>query len=287
MQAGYERLLGYRASDGGFNYWGRGEADLALTAYALRFLNDAQEFVAVDKDVMEEARDWLIKQQHTDGSWPAPSYWSGAEAQRRAALNTAYIARVLAATGLKITDGGNDNNDKKASGKTSSASNDPAAALQRALEFLSRRMDEIDEPYLIACYALAANEAGEKAGAMRAISKLRALVRDEAGTNYWNLETNTPFYGWGLAGRIETTALAVKALALATEITEATESKEKTSGTLDKNSAPSVSSVSSVAKHDPLVDRGLLFLLRNKDRYWCVALDAGDDQCAGCAGDVE
>ena len=252
LRAGYERLLGYRAQDGGFTYWGRGEADLALTAYALRFLNDAQGFITVDEDVIEEARDWLIKQQRADGTWPVS--FSGTEAQRRTALNTAYIARVLAATGIKVSDDSKDHQ----------ASNDPAAALKRALQFLSRSIDEIDEPYLIACYALAAREAGQSAEADRAISKLRALARDEAGTNYWNLESNTPFYGWGLAGRIETTALVVKALALATENAEATESKEKMAGSLDKNS---VRSVSSVAQRDPLLDRGLLFLLRNKDRY--------------------
>ena len=58
---GYQRLLNYRTEDGGFSYWGRGEADLALTAYALRFLHDAREFVTVDDDVVKGAREWLIK----------------------------------------------------------------------------------------------------------------------------------------------------------------------------------------------------------------------------------
>ena len=44
LRAGYERLLNYRDTSGGFTYWGRGEPDLALTAYALRFLQDAREF---------------------------------------------------------------------------------------------------------------------------------------------------------------------------------------------------------------------------------------------------
>jgi uncharacterized protein YfaS (alpha-2-macroglobulin family) len=35
----YSRLLNYRHENGGFTYWGRGEPDLALTAYALRFLS--------------------------------------------------------------------------------------------------------------------------------------------------------------------------------------------------------------------------------------------------------
>jgi hypothetical protein len=73
------------------------------------------------------------------------------------------------------------------------------------------------------------------------------LAHEEAGTSYWNLESNTPFHGWGLAGRIETTALSVNALkrAVAAEVGRAGERD----------------------KADSLVNRGLLFLLRNKDRY--------------------
>ena len=96
---GYERLLGYRAAGGGFTYWGKGEPDLALTAYALRFLNDAGPVIEVDADVVSETRTWLLSQQRADGSWPAPRWYnSGAEERRQTALTTAFVARVLAAT---------------------------------------------------------------------------------------------------------------------------------------------------------------------------------------------
>ncbi|MEP7338041.1 MAG: MG2 domain-containing protein [Acidobacteriota bacterium] len=222
-QAGYERLLGYRSASGGFTYWGRGEADLALTAYAVRFLNDASEFVDVDDDVIAKARDWVIAAQQADGSWQPRYYGSD---KHRTTMTTAYIARVLA-TERKRTE----KPDKKL-----------VDSLQLALKFLAARSQEIDEPYVIASYALAAMDAGGSDEAAKAVSKLRQLARDEAGTAYWHLESNTPFYGWGLAGRIETTALAVKALQ---------QDKQMRADT----------------KRDELVDRGLLFLLRNKDRY--------------------
>ena len=64
LQAGYERLLGYQIADGGFTYWGgKDTSDLALTAYALRFLNDAKSQIAVDDEVIRKAGDWIIKQQ--------------------------------------------------------------------------------------------------------------------------------------------------------------------------------------------------------------------------------
>lgn len=62
LQAGYQRLLRYQDSGGGFTYWGRGDADVALTAYALTFLDDASAFIPVDEDRVTQARQWLAKQ---------------------------------------------------------------------------------------------------------------------------------------------------------------------------------------------------------------------------------
>jgi hypothetical protein len=240
-QLGYQRLLNYRTEDGGFSYWGRGEADLALTAYALRFLHDAAEFVPVDDEVVKDARQWLTRQQRADGSWPAYDHYSErSENQRRTALLTAFVARVLGITEPNVRLDG------------ASATKQPSRAvspeLQRALAYLSTKIETIDEPYLIASYALAAIEAGEKQGATRATGKLRTLAHTEGDTTYWALETNTPFYGWGLAGRVETTALAIQALA-------------RYAKTQTAQTPPSLQST------DPLVRSGLLFLLRQKDRY--------------------
>ena len=211
-QAGYERLIGYQSEDGGFSYWGRGDSDAALTAYALRFLEDVSEFIQVDQDVLQKARDWLIKQQ-SDGRWVARS-WDKSEDHRLTALVTACVTRSLARSRDKT--------------KT-------AAATRLALDYLARRLDETDEPYLMASLALAAEDAGAKEKAAKAREKLRAAVRDENGAAYWSLEANTPFYGWGLTGRIETSALAVQALAADAK--------------------------------DDLASRGLSFMIRNKDRY--------------------
>ncbi|HEY9285247.1 MAG TPA: alpha-2-macroglobulin family protein, partial [Pyrinomonadaceae bacterium] len=95
LQIGYDRLLSYRTADGGFAYWTDGPPDVALTAYALRFLRDAARFVEVDEGVPEGARRWLASRQRPDGSWPAPE-WVEKYDTRRAALLTAYVARVLA-----------------------------------------------------------------------------------------------------------------------------------------------------------------------------------------------
>ncbi|HYH85659.1 MAG TPA: MG2 domain-containing protein, partial [Pyrinomonadaceae bacterium] len=268
---GYERLLGYRAPGGGFSYWGRGDADLALTAYALRFLNDASRVTEVDENVINETRDWLVKQQREDGSWPARLYWSNTEDTRRTALNTAFIARVLASLP-------HDEAKPKAPAPVAATSVDKTPPLRRALRYLAARIEEIDEPYLIASYALAALDAGEQDGAARGVAKLRALAREEGAGAYWSLETNTPFYGWGLAGRVETTALAVNALNKYCGLRIADCGIEKQTGRLGDRETGRQESPDQTSPRPPvppsprlgnpqLIDRGLLFLLRNKDRY--------------------
>ncbi|HKN76847.1 MAG TPA: MG2 domain-containing protein [Candidatus Acidoferrum sp.] len=228
-QLGYERLLSYRAPDGGFSYWGRGKSDLALTVYAIKFLSDAREFVDVDDSVIQEATTWVLNQLQPDGHWAALD-WSGIEVSPRSIMLTAYIARMLVTSKL-TTDG---------SGGNPQIAKSASLAIQHALSYLRPHIDALDEPYVISSYALAALAAGDKSAFASSVSRLHKLERREGDSSYWSLEMNTPFYGWGLAGRVETTALVLQAL--------------------------SVDSAAS-AESDALVSRGLLFLLRNQDRY--------------------
>ncbi len=213
LREGYRRLLNYRHASGGFTYWGEGDPDLALTAYALRFLTDAQGFVGVDDDVTDAARDWLIRQQQADGSWAVNKYGDQAENEARSRALTAYLARVLA----------------KAESKT---------APSKALAYLAPATANTKDAYFLASFALAAQTLGDKPQAARAVARLRELARTDATTTSWTANGSTPFYGWGLAGDIETTALALQALA--------------------QQADPADSA---------LISRALFYLLKNKDRY--------------------
>jgi hypothetical protein len=64
------------------------------------------------------------------------------------------------------------------------------------------------------------------------------MALSQNGGAYWSLETNTPFYGWGTAGQVETTAQVLHALLAA-----------------------------GAKPQDDLVARGLLFLDHKQDRY--------------------
>lgn len=212
-------MLNYRAESGGFTYWGTGEPDLALTAYALQFLVDAGDFMPVDQDVVRNAREWLVKQQQSDGSWRTPG--SNDNESHATIELTAYVARILARTDAE-----------------------PSEPLKRALSFLERESQRIEEPYYLASYALAATDAKDAARVKPIMEKLRARAQEEGNTTYWTLDSKTPFNGWGRAGFVETTALVVQALA-----------------------KQCVSQTAGCEADRKLINRGLLFLLKEKDSY--------------------
>jgi len=229
LQKGYERLLGYQVSSGGFAYWGGSEsADIALTAYAIRFLKDAKSFVAVDDTAITKAERWLVSKQRVDGSWVNTYRWERSENPQRTKMLTSYIARTLSMV-----------SDKRDETKTL---NNSSESLKLALDYLKKRNAEIDEPYSLALYGLAALGDDDLNEAKIISAKLADMAIAEGNGAYWKLETNTPFYGWGKAGRIETTALVLQLL---TKVSQEQANKET----------------------EDLIARGTQFLLKKKDRY--------------------
>ena len=218
LMAGYERLLRYQDLSGGFTYWGHGDPDVALTAYAVEFLHHAARFIQVDNSVIQQAEKWVLGQQGADGAWRG--HWD--KTDREATLQTAYVAEMLSV--VEDKDGPTPN---------------LQAGREKALSFLAAHRDLIDEPYVIASYALAAKAAANDREFTGLLAWLRKNVHYESDAAYWALERNTPFYGWGRAGRLESTALALRALAA--------------SG--DANGSDR-----------ELINHGLLFLLRGQDK---------------------
>lgn len=182
LKEGYERLLNYQTPSGGFSYWGKTDTpNVALTAYILRFLNDAKDFIAVDENVIENAQTWLLKQQQADGSWKTGYVDTDS--------STAYIVRSLA---LKTEQ---DAEEKK--------------HLAAGLEFLKKRLPEIKDAYILANFALASISTGDAETAKIITEKLNSLAQADKETLFWTT-TNTPFHGWGTTAKIETTALVLQ-----------------------------------------------------------------------------
>lgn len=172
---------------GGMSYWGGGEGDVALTAYVLDFLLAASAEVAPPEDMAQSLVDWLEKEQRADGLW-------GGLDNLRTPLVTAQAAAALAAAqkaGLTVK----------------------PAALAGAYHALAEAADSTQEPYLMALFVQAALDSGNDALLQRLPERLVALAHAEGTGRFWDLKANTPFYGWGAAGRVETTAVVMSALA--------------------------------------------------------------------------
>lgn len=229
LAEGCERLKSYRTADGGIGYWSGSQSHTALTAYALRFMLDADGVIDVDDAFVDGLRDNLLAAQRADGGWEAPHWYSSGD-RLRDAMETAYVAGVLA----------------RLQGIPSHASPKVADAVQRGLAFAAPVATGIDEPYLTASIVLAAMDSGNQAMADGAIARLVATARPEGATAYWTIGTNTPFCGWGVAGRVETTARVVRALA--------------------RYAARNPTAAASPDARS-LADRGTHFLLKQKDRY--------------------
>lgn len=178
LSEGYKRLLSYQTPSGGFSYWGKMDTpNIALTAYILRFLNDAEDFIDVDETVVENAKAWLLSQQKADGSWESDE------------KTTAYVARSLSLIGIS---------DEKL--KTS---------LEKASAFLRKRLPEMKDAYVLANFALTADALGEREIVKAISEKLQKLSQTENGATFWAVD-QTNFYGWGKTAQIETTALVLQ-----------------------------------------------------------------------------
>ncbi len=214
----------FQSADGGVRYWHTGDTpDIGVTAYALSFLLDASPIVTVDHDDIESLVQWLEKNQNPDGRWSSKTVKSDT-GDRQSILLTGLVLRALAAaqkSGTKI----------------------PAKVFASAFHHVALFTDQIDEPYLLAQFILAALDSGDEKLLGKAADRLIGLARHEKDGLYWDLQTNSPFYGWGTAGRYETTGLVVSALAAW------------------KTSHPDANEVESTMR------KGLLFLLRGRDRY--------------------
>ncbi len=233
VQAAYDQLVDLQNPDGGFRYWPKMASSVALTAYVLRFLNDARGFIEVDASVASRARDYLVAQQTKTGAWTTLRW----DSQKRADVEvedpnlTAYIARALAQANA---DAGTKDLEKQKKAEVS---------LKLALDYLEARIDSWSDAYLAGNYAIAAIDSGRGEHIENARALLTTLAHGEGDATYWNLEANTtPFYGWGQPGRIETTALAVEAL---TKL----QARHPEPDTADS------------------ISRGLQYLLTHKDRY--------------------
>ncbi len=186
MITGYQRELTYRRSDGSFSAFGQDDkkGSLWLTAFVLKCFSQAKGLMYIDDNVLDEAADWINAHQNSDGSFDLVGFVHHQEMmgglQGKNAL-TAYIAIALLEAG-------------------------ETAAAGKAIDFLERKLDEMDDAYTLAI----TNYAFELARSYRSDDAYQMLIEmaqeDENGL-HWGSDSDSPE-----TASIEATGYATMAL---------------------------------------------------------------------------
>ncbi len=193
VNAGYQRLLSYEVPGGGFEWFGKAPAHNVLTTYGLMEFYDMSKVHDVDPNIVTRTQKWLVKQQHEDGSW-RPTKGGIREGaidkfQNDVLRTTAYAMWGLLATEYK------------------------GPAIAKAVDYIEKNMDKALDNYTLALLANAFvlyDRDGATAAAV--IRQLLQEKKEEEGLVYWPMKGETPTFGRGKSGLIETTALACQAL---------------------------------------------------------------------------
>lgn len=190
---GYQRLLSFEVAGGGFEWFGRAPANQVLTAYGLMEFKDMAQVFPVDEKLLERTQAWLVSRQQADGSWSpdarslSDGLWKSGFSGRL--MVTAYVTWALVESGYA----GN--------------------ALGSALAYLASHLDEVNDAYTLSVMAATFGKAGHAAAEAATRKLLRLVQRDEKQGLAWFAPSEaTIYYGRGVGGMVENTALAAYAL---------------------------------------------------------------------------
>jgi hypothetical protein len=189
VATGYQRLLTFEVSSGGFSLFGDPPAGVFLTAYGLMEFTDMAKVYPVDEALIERTAQWLLNQQQGDGTWVDQGYsehWHVASK----VPTTAYIAWSLIEAGYGDT-----------------------PEVGRAIAYIREHASEAEDAYGLALVAnaLAAYDPDDSA-TKAVIDRLYEMRVEEGEIVYWQTGAASFMGATGESGSLETTALAAIAL---------------------------------------------------------------------------
>lgn len=203
ISIGYQRLLSFEVSGGGFSWFGDAPANKILTAYGLMEFNDMAKVYNIDERLIERTAQWLKNQQEKNGAWAPDKQYLHAEAwgriQNSEIMPTAYIVWALAEIGHK--DG----------------------AAQRGLDYLKKNWTKVNDPYILALIANAFVAMEPKAeNTIEVLRKLVDMAKEENGAIYWESNIPSITFSRGKGADIEASGLATYALVKSGKFSDAT-----------------------------------------------------------------
>ncbi|MBC7816464.1 MAG: DUF1559 domain-containing protein, partial [Planctomycetaceae bacterium] len=231
IHLGYQRLLSFEVSGGGFEWFGHAPAHRTLTAYGLMEFEDMSRVIDVDPAVIERTRRWLLNCRQADGSWlpegrilhedPAGG---GGDIERL--RTTAYIAWAVFGSHNKTSPApvatlarawGNDQAGQQSNANPRSGERGYDAERGRTLTFLQSADVTNADSYTLALLANALLAIEPTSPTTRnCLDRLLGRQRTSANGKlvWWSNagEGSNLFHGAGRTRDIETTALATLAL---------------------------------------------------------------------------
>ncbi len=69
LNVGYQRLLTFERPGGGFDWWGRDEPLIWLSAYGLQEFSDMAKVYPIDRGIIDRTQAFLLKKMDKDGTW--------------------------------------------------------------------------------------------------------------------------------------------------------------------------------------------------------------------------
>jgi len=188
VSTGYQRLLTFEVSGGGFSLFGDPPAQVFLTAYGLMEFNDMAQVYQVDEALIERTAQWLLNQQQADGTWTDQGYSEHWRIDSQAPT-TAYIAWALIEAGYKDT-----------------------PQVGQAITYIREFGLQEEDAYSLALVAnaLAAYDPDDSM-TQAVLDRLYEMRVEEGDTVYWQAGAASFMGATGQSGSLETTALAAYA----------------------------------------------------------------------------
>lgn len=101
LSRGYDRLKGFETNAGGFEWFGNTPPHEALTAYGLLEFTDMQEFINVDKAMLQRTRDFLLNRRDGKGGFMSSAQGYDRFASVPNKIANIYIVYALTQAGVR------------------------------------------------------------------------------------------------------------------------------------------------------------------------------------------
>lgn len=100
IERGYNRLIGFETAVNGFEWFGHTPPHESLTAYGLLEFTDMQEFIDVDKKMLERTKKFLLKRRDGKGTFELENHGYDQFASVPGRVANIYIVYALARAGM-------------------------------------------------------------------------------------------------------------------------------------------------------------------------------------------